>query len=161
MVSIPLPPLRELGEDIMLIAERFVDLFNVQFNKRVKGFTTAARNALLAHGWPGNVRELSNCIERGMIFIDTSEIDRQDLVDAIRQGKRLNDGYHGAKSSMTAVLGRMATYSGQEISWNDAVNSNLELAPGLDRMTWDTPAPVQPGDDGEYPVARPGLTKVL
>jgi predicted dehydrogenase len=88
-------------------------------------------------------------------------VEHQDLVDAIRQGKRLNDGYHGAKSSMTAVLGRMATYSGQEISWDDAVNSNLELAPGLERMTWDTAAPVELGDDGEYPIARPGLTKVL
>jgi transcriptional regulator with PAS, ATPase and Fis domain len=80
VVSITLPPLRELGEDIVLIAERFVDLLTVQFNKRVKGFTAAARKALLAHSWPGNVRELSNCIERAMIFIDGTEIDRQDLV---------------------------------------------------------------------------------
>jgi len=80
VVSITLPPLRELGEDIVLIAERFVDLLNIQFKKQVKGFTPAARKALLAHGWPGNVRELSNCLERAMIFIDTAEIDLHDLV---------------------------------------------------------------------------------
>ena len=80
VVSITLPPLRELGQDIILIAERFVELFNIQFNKRVRGFSSAARKALLRHSWPGNVRELSNCIERAMIFIEAPEIDVQDLV---------------------------------------------------------------------------------
>jgi predicted dehydrogenase len=88
-------------------------------------------------------------------------VEHQDLVDAIRQGKPLNDGYHGAKSSMTAALGRMVTYSGQEITWEDAVHSNLELAPGLEDMNSKTPAPVQPDADGNYPIARPGLTKVV
>lgn len=88
-------------------------------------------------------------------------VEHQDLVDAIRQGKRLNDGYHGAKSSMTAVLGRLVTYSGQEITWEEAVNSNVALAPGLEQMTADTPAPVQPDADGNYPIARPGLTEVV
>jgi two-component system response regulator AtoC len=80
VVSITLPPLRELGEDIVLIGERFVELLNIQFNKKVKGFSPAARNALLAHHWPGNVRELSNCIERAMIFINNDQIDTHDLV---------------------------------------------------------------------------------
>ena len=44
-----------------------------------------------------------------------------DLVDAIRKGEKLNDGWHGATSSFTAVLGRMATYSGQEVNWDEAV----------------------------------------
>jgi two-component system, NtrC family, response regulator AtoC len=80
VVSITLPPLRELGDDIVLIGQRFVDLFNVQFNKKVRGFSPEGRRALLAHSWPGNVRELSNCIERAMIFINGNEIDRQDLI---------------------------------------------------------------------------------
>jgi two-component system, NtrC family, response regulator AtoC len=80
VVAITLPPLRELGEDIVLIGQRFVELFNVQFNKKVKGFSPEARRALLAHSWPGNVRELSNCIERAMIFITENEIDSKDLI---------------------------------------------------------------------------------
>ena len=80
VVSITLPPLRELGKDIVMIGQRFVELLNIQFNKKVKGFSSAARQALLAHQWPGNVRELSNCIERAMIFIDSDEIDDHDLV---------------------------------------------------------------------------------
>ena len=80
VVSITLPPLRELGEDIVLIGQRFVELLNVQFKKKVKGFTPEARRALLSHSWPGNVRELSNCIERAMIFITENEIDSKDLI---------------------------------------------------------------------------------
>jgi len=80
VVSITLPPLRELGEDIVLIGQHFVELLNVQFNKKVKGFSPEARRALLAHSWPGNVRELSNCVERAMIFIDNDEIDSKNLI---------------------------------------------------------------------------------
>lgn len=85
--------------------------------------------------------------------------EHQDLVDAIRKGTPLNDGYHGAKSSMTAVLGRMVTYSGDEITWEQATQSTLELAPGLEQFTSDSPAPVQPDADGNYPIATPGTTK--
>jgi predicted dehydrogenase len=85
--------------------------------------------------------------------------EHQNLVDAIRRGTPLNDGYHGAKSSMTAVMGRMATYSGAEVTWEQAINSNLELAPGLAGYTLTSTAPVLPDDKGNYPIAVPGTTK--
>ncbi len=59
---------------------------------------------------------------------------------------------------MTAVLGRMATYSGQEVTWDDAVNSQLDLAPDNFTSIKDT-APVKPDADGDYPIAMPGTTK--
>ena len=80
VVSVTLPPLRAMGEDMVLIAEHFVKLLNVEFNKKVKGFTPQARKAIIAHQWPGNVRELNNCIERAMIFIENDEIGLPDLV---------------------------------------------------------------------------------
>lgn len=80
VVSITLPSLRELGEDMVLLAEHFVKQLNVEFRKNVKGFTRQARKALIAHSWPGNVRELSNCIERAMIFIEGEIITPSDLV---------------------------------------------------------------------------------
>jgi predicted dehydrogenase len=86
-------------------------------------------------------------------------VEHQDLVDSIRQNKPLNDGYHGAKSSMTAAMGRMVTYSGDEITWEQATQSTLELAPGIEEMTLASAAPVQPDADGNYPIAKPGLTK--
>ena len=80
VVSITLPPLRQLGEDIATIAQHFVELLNIQLNKKVKGISASARKTLLAHHWPGNVRELNNCIERAMIFIKGDQIDSDDLV---------------------------------------------------------------------------------
>jgi transcriptional regulator with PAS, ATPase and Fis domain len=80
VVSLPLPPLRDLGDDILLIAAHFLTVFNVEFKKKVEGFTQAAEKALLDYTWPGNVRELSNCLERAMIFIEKDWIDQADLV---------------------------------------------------------------------------------
>ncbi len=58
---------------------------------------------------------------------------------------------------MTAILGRMATYSGKVVTWDQAINSDLDLSPK--NYAWDAEAPVQPGPDGIYPCAVPGVTK--
>jgi len=81
-----------------------------------------------------------------------------DQSDAIRKGERLHDGWHAATSSMIAVMGRMATYSGQEIQWNDAVSKGKALFPYDIALTPDTPAPVTLGPDKTYEhvVAVPG-----
>jgi hypothetical protein len=63
---------------------------------------------------------------------------------------------------MVGILGRMAAESGKEITWDDALASDLELAPGLEKITsLDDPPPVKPGEDGMYEIAMPGFTKVL
>ena len=83
------------------------------------------------------------------------------LFDAIRQDKPHNEAERCAKAAMTGILGRMAAESGKLITWDQALASNLELAPGLDRMTFESEPPVKPDAQGRYPVAKPGLTKVL
>lgn len=80
IVSLTLPPLRELQEDILPIARHFLNVFNLEFKKKVKGFTPAAERELVAYSWPGNVRELSNCLERAMIFAEGERIDKSDLL---------------------------------------------------------------------------------
>ncbi|MCP4691614.1 MAG: AAA domain-containing protein [Desulfobacterales bacterium] len=80
VVSLTLPPLRDLDKDVLIIADHFVKLYNLEFKKRVKGFTKKAKNALLTHHWPGNIRELSNCIERAMIFTERINLDVEDLI---------------------------------------------------------------------------------
>jgi len=72
-------------------------------------------------------------------------------------GKPYNEADWAAESSMTAILGRMATYSGQVVKWDKAINSPLELAPKS--LAWDAEAPVKPGPDGIYACAIPGVTK--
>ena len=61
------------------------------------------------------------------------------------------------RHSMTAVMGRMATYSGNLITWDVAVQSDLRLGP--DRYAWDAEAPAKPEEDGSYAAAKPGVTK--
>lgn len=79
VVQIQLPPLRDLGDDVLLIAEHLLKLFNTEFNKRVRCFSEEAKAVLIEYPWPGNVRELSNCIERAMIFIEKDIIEAEDL----------------------------------------------------------------------------------
>jgi transcriptional regulator with PAS, ATPase and Fis domain len=79
VVSIELPPLREMGEDILIVAEHLIKIFNIEFKKLVLGFSDEARHLMLQYSWPGNVRELSNCLERTMIFIDKEQIEATDL----------------------------------------------------------------------------------
>ena len=77
-----------------------------------------------------------------------------DLVKAILKGTKLNDGWHGAAASMTAVLGRMATYSGQIVRWDDAVARGPSEAP--ERIAFDAKPRHVPGADGRYPFPTPG-----
>ena len=81
------------------------------------------------------------------------------LFDAIRQDKEHNETERCAKASLVGILGRMAAESGKNVTWDEALNSKLVLAPGLDEMTMDSTPPVEPDEDGNYPVAMPGLTK--
>jgi predicted dehydrogenase len=83
------------------------------------------------------------------------------LFAAIRQNKPYNEAERCAKAAMSGILGRMAAESGKMVTWDEALASNLELAPGLDQLTMDSPAPVMPDAQGRYPVAMPGTTKVL
>jgi len=81
VVQFRLPPLRERGEDALLLAEHFLRYFNAGMNKPVKGISAAARSKLSAHRWPGNVRELKNVIERALILETTREIQPASLPD--------------------------------------------------------------------------------
>ena len=88
------------------------------------------------------------------------QVEHDELFAAIAAGEyKFADTENGAKSTMTSILGRMATYSGQVIEWDEAFNSDLSLLPK--NFAWDTPPPVLPDKHGYYPVAIPGVTKVL
>jgi predicted dehydrogenase len=82
------------------------------------------------------------------------------LFQAIREDKPYNETQRCAYAAMTGILGRMAAESGQEVTWEEAISSSFELAPGLDDLTMHSPAPVQTDASGNYPVALPGISKV-
>jgi predicted dehydrogenase len=83
----------------------------------------------------------------------------REMFSAMKAGEPVNDSVAMARSTMLAILGRMATHSGQRITWQQAFESNKVLAP--ERYAWDAKPPVLPGPDGKYPHAIPGVTKVL
>ncbi len=88
------------------------------------------------------------------------QVEHDVLFEAVAKGDyKFSDAENAAKSSMTSILGRMATYSGQIITWDEALKSDLSLAPK--KYDWQADPPVMPGKDGYYPVAVPGVTKVL
>jgi len=89
------------------------------------------------------------------------QVEHDLLFSAIRQNKPYNETERSAYAAMVGILGRMAAESGQMVTWDEAMASNLVLAPGLDNWTIDSPAPVMPDAKGNYPVAMPGATKVL
>jgi Nif-specific regulatory protein len=68
VVSLDMPPLRERREDIMLLANYFLDKYSTRCNRKFKGFSDDARACLVSHDWPGNVRELENAIERAVVL---------------------------------------------------------------------------------------------
>jgi len=81
VVQIQLPPLRDRGEDALLLAEHFLKMFRTSMTKNVDGLAPAARQKMLLHRWPGNVRELRNAIERALILETTHEIQPSSLPD--------------------------------------------------------------------------------
>ena len=86
VIPVVLPPLRERGEDILLLAEHFLEQFNAHMQASVTGFSKSARTALAGHGWPGNVRELRNLMERLVVLKGAGEIAAEDLPVKIRGG---------------------------------------------------------------------------
>jgi predicted dehydrogenase len=82
-----------------------------------------------------------------------------DLVDAIRNDKHYNEVQRGAEGSLVTSMGRMAAHTGQTITYEQILNCPHEFAPGLDKITGDSPAPLRAGPDGKYPVPQPGLIK--
>ncbi|MBC9797934.1 Gfo/Idh/MocA family protein, partial [Sinomicrobium weinanense] len=86
--------------------------------------------------------------------------EHDELFGAIVKGEyKFADAEHAAKSTMTAIMGRYATYSGKVINWEEALNSEVNLKP--EQLSWDAQPKVLPGKDGYYPHAVPGKTKVI
>lgn len=85
--------------------------------------------------------------------------EHDDLFASIRSGSPINEAEYGATSTMTAILGRMATYSGKVVTWKEATESQIDLSPA--EYSWDATPPVVPDSNGNYPVPVPGKTVVV
>lgn len=94
---------------------------------------------------------------------DAYQAEHDIFFDAIRKDLPYNETERAAKSCFTAIMGRMACETGGLITWEEALASKEELAPGLDAMTMDSPPPrsATPDAQGRYPVAMPGQTPLV
>ena len=61
-------------------------------------------------------------------------------------------------ASLATSLGRLAAHSGKEVTFDELLNSKIEYAPGVDKLTMDSPPPLKSNEDGKYPIPMPGLT---
>jgi predicted dehydrogenase len=90
---------------------------------------------------------------------DPYQQEHDELFAAIRNNTTLNNADYGATSTMTAILGRLATYSGKMVEWDAAMKSDITLFP--DKLAWDATPKVLPDASGMYPRAVPGHTVVV
>jgi DNA-binding NtrC family response regulator len=81
VVQFRLPPLRDRGEDVLLLAEHFLKVFGLSMNKTARTLSRPARQKLSSHHWPGNVRELRNVVERALILETSRELQPESLPD--------------------------------------------------------------------------------
>ncbi len=142
---------------------------NYEFAGGARGFLASRQQAGCANdntatifGTEGEGREMGFA---GMPFIrgkqawrydgprpNMYDVEHKELFASIRAGTPINDGVRMAKTTLTAIMGRMAAYTGKEITWDMALNSTEELVPA--KIAWDTPVPVPP-------LARPGETQFI
>ena len=92
VLPIPLPPLRERAKDIPALVNYYVDAYNREFKKRVKGVTKEAMSRLQGYRWPGNVRELRNAVERAMLLVEGSELTPAEFPVASGASSPLTEG---------------------------------------------------------------------
>ena len=141
VMPITLPPLRERRGDIPLLASYFIDRYNREFRKRVRGADARRRSALLEqYRWPGNIRELRNAIERAMLLMDREWLEPDDFttltaapvaVDAVpAAGRRRRSSRRSSGSSLVQALERAGgnqTHAGQLLGINrDQVRYRIE-----------------------------------
>ncbi len=88
---------------------------------------------------------------------DGHQLEHYPFFKAIRENLDHNEAERGANATMTAIFGRMSNYSGQPVTWDDAMASGQKLVPD-DLVDFSSPAPLQPDAEGWYPVAVPGVT---
>jgi len=139
--------------------------FYASYVHGTKGIAVASKSGDC--GLPSSIHKGQNPTRETMVWESKIAPDQRDpytnewndLVDAIRDNKPYNEAKRGVEASLVTSMGRMAAHTGQEITFDQMLNCAHEMAPGLDQLTADAPAPLQAGANGRYPVPQPGIVK--
>lgn len=130
-----------------------------------KGMAIASKNGDC--GMPSSIYRSQNPRRSDMVWESKVPADEgdpyqnewHDLIEAIRNDQPYNEARRGTEASLVTSMGRMAAHTGQEITFDEILNSTHEMAPGLDKLTSNSPAPLQPDANGRYPIPEPGMKK--
>jgi len=113
-------------------------------------------------GTPSSTYKGQNADRANQIWTSTDKSNPydnewDDLITAIRNDKPYSEVKRGVEASVVTSMGRYSAHTGQEITYDDFLNSEHEYAPGIDKLTMDSPAPLQADADGKYPIPMPGI----
>lgn len=125
-VNLILPPLRERGSDVLILAEHFLREFIEQYGSGARELSAATKKALLAHAWPGNIRELKNTIERAVVLSD-GEVIGEEMLQFDEPGM---DASNGRKTSARLVIDIPAEGISREEVERALVREILRLSDG-------------------------------
>ncbi|MGA2064628.1 MAG: Gfo/Idh/MocA family oxidoreductase [Thermoguttaceae bacterium] len=87
--------------------------------------------------------------------------EQKALIESVRQQKPINSGYHMAHSTLVTVAGQLSCYEGRELALADVAAADFQFGPPPDEASFDTPPPKTPDAAGEYPLPKPGITRLL
>ena len=120
VMAVPLPPLRDRRDDVPLLLNHYIDGFNSEFRKKVRGVSSGALRALQSYGWPGNVRELRNAVERAMLLSDGTELKEEHfpMLTAQESGFSAEVALPAAGVNLEALERSLVVQALERSGWN-------------------------------------------
>jgi len=143
VIAVELPPLRERGDDVLLLAHHFLAKFAEEFGKPAPRLSDDALRALRSYDWPGNVRELENVVQRLVVMVDRETIDVRDLPSLMRFSPARTGG--GADLTLAAAE---ADHVRRVLAVTGGNKTRAAALLGIDRKTLREKLKLVPGDGG-------------
>jgi DNA-binding NtrC family response regulator len=134
VIQVALPPLRDRGPDILLLADHFLAAAAARARKATRSFSQAAVEIMLAYPWPGNVRELENVVERAVALTEAGVIDAGDLPPQVR-ARRADDLLQGAMARGLSLADVEREYIARVLAAEGGNKTRAAQRLGLDRKT--------------------------
>jgi two-component system response regulator AtoC len=127
VMAVPLPPMRDRRDDIPLLLNHYIDSFNTEFRKKVRGVSPGAMAALKAYGWPGNVRELRNAVERAMLLTDGVELREEHfpMLGAKESGLSAEVGLPAGGINLEELERSLVVQALERSGWNQTKAATL------------------------------------
>ncbi len=138
VVEVVVPPLRKRGDDVLLIAEYFLDRFNREMNRKIESISDSAKRKLTSYDWPGNVRELKNVIERAVVLNTKDTIEESDLLLSSSMGPATVGETTVNESDIEITLADLEQHHIERVLRHTAGNkSRAATILGIERSTLD------------------------